>query len=749
VVRRWHDHQGRFSATVVVLSVAAVLLLPGSALARQVVQPTATLGWQELTNAPAFDPGAMLLLTDGTVMVQDLGVSAGGSPDWWRLTPDSTGSYVDGTWSQVASLPPSYPPHAYASAVLPDGRLAIEGGEQLNRVPTGSNLGAIYDPLVNSWTMVSPPSGGTGDWAHISDAPSVVLADGRWLLGDSGSWSIADAVLNAATLTWTATAGPGKTIGNAEAGFTLLPSGEVLTVDALPPSCTTRTTEILDPATLTWSSAGPTPTPLIVCDPSGGEIGPQILMYSGKVFVEGWTSATALYNTTTGTWSSGPNMPIVAGQQYDAQDSGAALLPDGKVLVALDTGPIGQPPTHFFLFDGTGFTQVADNATSSLPNGSNTYMLLLPTGQVLYNPGLGGAGIEIFTDPGAPNPADAPTITVAPIHLAAGDSYELAGLQLNGLSEGAAFGDDYQSSTDYPLVQITNDGTGAVAYARTLGMTNRSIAPHASSCTSFTLPAGIATGSSELRVVANGIASAPIPVTIGAGGSGHNSCPRYTLTLTKSGNGSGTLSSSPAASTYLNGTIVTLTATPATGSRLVGWTGGGCSGTGTTCLITVNSATSVKATFSLVPESLAVSKKGDGTGTVTSVPAGIDCGTTCSHAYDYDSPVTLTATAAAGSGFSGWTGDCTGRASCVVTLTAAHSVAASFVKDCVVPKLKGKRLKAAKRAIKAHDCSVGKIKRAFSTKVKNGRVISQKPKPHKRLKHGAKVNVLISKGNRP
>lgn len=738
---------------------AAALFMPAAALARQPREPagavanpaTPTLGWQSLVNPPSFDPGAMFLLTDGTVMVQDLGASAGGSPNWWRLTPDSMGSYVDGTWSQVASLPSSYPPHAYAAAVLPDGRLAIEGGEQLNRVPTGSNLGAIYDPIANAWTMVSPPNGGTGSWAYISDAPSVVLADGRWFLGDSGSWTTDDAILNATNLTWTTTGGAGKVIGNAEAGFTLLPNGKVLSVDALPPACTTRAAEMFNPATLAWSSAGMTSTPLVVCDPTGGEIGPQIMMYNGKVFVEGWTSATALYDATTGAWSSGPNFPIVAGQQYEGEDSGSALLPDGNVLVALNPAlpDVCQPPTHFFLFDGTSFSQVPDSATSSIPNGCNTYMLLLPTGQVLYNAGLGAAGIQIFTDPGAPNPADAPALTdVYPGRLAAGVTYELSGVQLNGLSEGAAFGDDYQSSTDYPLVQITNDGTGDVAYGRTSGMTNRSIAPGASSCTDFTLPNGIETGASELRVIANGIASVPYPVIVGAGGSPTNLCPRYTLSLTTAGNGSGTASSSPAGNTYLNGTIVSLSAAPATGSSFAGWSGGGCSGTGT-CLITVNGDTSVTATFSVIPEALDVHRKGDGAGTVTSSPAGIACGTTCSRAYDYGSSVTLMASAAAASAFAGWSGDCTGKATCAIAMTAAHSVTATFVKDCVVPKLKGKGLKAAKRALRAHDCGVGRITRAFSTKVKKGRVISQRPKPHRLLKHGAKVKLTISKGNHP
>ena len=287
-------------------------------------------------------------------------------------------------------------------------------------------------------------------------------------------------------------------------------------------------------------------------------------------------------------------------------------------------------------------------------------------------------------------------------------------------------------------------------------MTNRSIAPGAPSCTNFTLPSGIDTGPSELRVIANGIASPAYPVTIGAGGSNPHLCPSYTLSTAKGGNGSGTVTSAQAgidcgatcSHDYPNGTVVTLTATPAAGSAFAGWSGGGCTGTAN-CISTIGSSTSVTATFSLVPETLTVSKKGDGAGNVTSSPAGISCGSSCRHAFDYGTSVTLIVRPARGSSFGGWSGGCSGKASCVITLDAAHSAKASFVRDCVVPKLKGKGLKAARRALKAHDCSAGKIARAFSNTVKKGHVISQKPKPRKRLKHGAKVGLTVSKGRKP
>src|ERR1700734_2804015 len=60
--------------------------------------------WTPLVNAPTFYPGSALLLTDGTVMVQDQGSSGAGTSNWWKLTPDNTGSYVNGTWTQLASL---------------------------------------------------------------------------------------------------------------------------------------------------------------------------------------------------------------------------------------------------------------------------------------------------------------------------------------------------------------------------------------------------------------------------------------------------------------------------------------------------------------------------------------------------------------------------------------------------------------------------------------------------------------------
>jgi hypothetical protein len=167
--------------------------------------------------------------------------------------------------------------------------------------------------------------------------------------------------------------------------------------------------------------------------------------------------------------------------------------------------------------------------------------------------------------------------------------------------------------------------------------------------------------------------------------------------------------------------------------------------------VTTACADSAEAVTVLLQYTLSVAKTGSGAGTVTSSPSGINCGSTCSNGYTSGTLVTLSAAAASGSTFAGWSGACLGSSTCKVAMSAAMSVTATFnkvPKACVVPKVKGKSLKAAKRAIKAHHCRVGKIKRTFSKKVKKGHVISQKPKPGKRLKHGAKVKLAVSKGRR-
>ena len=89
--------------------------------------------WQTMPNPPPSGVGAILLLRDGSVMAHNEDSSGTYTEHWYRLFPivDAQGrlDYLDAEWQTVAQLPTGYTPRAFGSAVLPDGRLIIEGGE--------------------------------------------------------------------------------------------------------------------------------------------------------------------------------------------------------------------------------------------------------------------------------------------------------------------------------------------------------------------------------------------------------------------------------------------------------------------------------------------------------------------------------------------------------------------------------------------------------------------------------------------
>ena len=159
-----------------------------------------------------------------------------------------------------------------------------------------------------------------------------------------------------------------------------------------------------------------------------------------------------------------------------------------------------------------------------------------------------------------------------------------------------------------------------------------------------------------------------------------------TLTVSPAGTGAGSVTSIPAGvdcgfdctEDYLHGTTVTLTATAAAGSTFSHWSDAG-SGTASTCDVTMDAAKSVTATFTRNRHALDVTKDGTGGGTVTSDPAGVDCGSDCAQDYDEGTVVTLDASPAAGSVFDGWGGACGGTsATCDVALSAPRSATATF-----------------------------------------------------------------------
>jgi len=167
---------------------------------------------------------------------------------------------------------------------------------------------------------------------------------------------------------------------------------------------------------------------------------------------------------------------------------------------------------------------------------------------------------------------------------------------------------------------------------------------------------------------------------------------QYALTITKTGTGSGIVTSNPAGincgtdctESYASGTVVTLTATPDANSIFTGWSGGGCSGTGP-CTVTVNAATTVTATF-VRTYAITITKTGStGTGIITSSPAGISCGAYCTGSYPAGTVVSLTAAPDMTSVFAGWSGGgCAGTGICVVTMNAEATITAIFIKTFTI-----------------------------------------------------------------
>ncbi len=502
--------------------------------------------WQPLVNAPPvpeiIDPeynydlgpgGASypILLTDGSVIIQNENAySADGSV--FKLTPDINGSYLNGTWTQVASMP--YIEAAPSQAVLADGRVIIEGGEfsGYEEYFLLTNQGAIYDPVVDSWTVVSPPPFFVDLYPPrakfapnpIGDSPNIVLPDGTFMLGDKMSRQAA--LLDLKTMTWTETGTSTKADLNDEEGWVLLPNGQVLTTDCYTdyvfgliskyPANPTNS-EIYNPQTGTWSSAGSTINTLT--DPYLSETGPSMLRPDGTVFAVGSEGYTSVYNTKKKKWSAGPTLPISPqGYQYTAQDAPGALLPDGNVLFAVSGGyeppeDYSYPPVAFFEFDGKNLIP-----EPTLPNASN-YMsgsislLLLPTGQVLATNYTND--VEIYTPASLKHSASwAPIITGAPSSVRPGQTYILGGIRLNGMSQASMFGDEGQNATNYPLVRITNVKTKHVFYSRTHDHSSMAVASNYISSTSFDVPPTQELGKSKLQVVANGIASTAVIIDV-------------------------------------------------------------------------------------------------------------------------------------------------------------------------------------------------------------------------------------------
>jgi hypothetical protein len=459
--------------------------------------------WVPLTHwAPDYNAGVMLLLTDGTVMVK---TSSGGNDQigsvWNKLTPDIHGSYVNGTWSQVAPMADTR--LYYSSQVLRDGHVYVAGGEY----GTGRAEAEVYYPETDTWVPVPQ----LDPLDTFSDANSEILPDGTVLQAivqhannTTKRICLYDPVSNSYTL------GPNALGSNNESAWLKLPDSSILYVDI-----GSTKSERYIPSLNMWVRDANLPVNLY--DPYGYETGAAFMLPDGRAFFIGSSSNTAYYtpsgDTSDGTWTAGPVIPNNLG----APDAAAAMMTNGLVLCAFSPTPtfsnVFWDPTYFYVFDYTTDAFIPITA----PDGNDTLhapsyysnMLCLPDGSILY----GSQGDNQYYEYVADGALAAGKPVLDSIIALNCDTFMAIGKKFNGITEGACYGDDWQMETNYPIVRLSRNDT--VYYAKTSYWNSTGIQRDTLlDTTLFVLPPGMPVGTWGVRVVANGNPSDTLQITL-------------------------------------------------------------------------------------------------------------------------------------------------------------------------------------------------------------------------------------------
>ena len=599
--------------------------------------------WTNVTNlAPDYNGGVMLLLSDGTVIVKTYYGGFGSTPGttWDKLTPDASGSYINGTWSRIATM--ANDRLYFSTWVLNDGRVYVGGGEY-----GSGTLAEIYNPLTNSWSSLTAPG------VNFSDGNSENLPDGKLLLGVNSGTTLTNYLYDPVANTYTAA--PSCTGSHDEAAWLKLPDNSILQVDL-----GSYNAERYIPSTNTWIADSA--CPVMLYDSYGYEAGTALQLPDGRSFFIGSTSVTAFYtptgNTNPGSWCTGPAIPSGLG----APDAAAAMMNNGNILMALSPTPTMSnhfpTPTSFYEFDyatDTFIALAAPSGGSSIAVASyNTNMLALPDGNILYT-SQGNKRYYVYTPGSSALSAGKPTVgNITRVNC---DTFTVTGTLFTGISEGASYGDDWTMSTNFPIVRLTSGSN--VYYGRTYnwnryGSVSTGTSPDT---TSFTLPAGLPQGTYSLQVVVNGNASAPVTfsTSLAITPSSFSLCPGTSATLTDSASIGFWYSSNPsiAIAGSASGTITGVSA----GTATISYAEGSCYSTSTVTINPLPSAisgstsvcTGSSATLTSSPSggtwlstNTGIATIGSGTGLISAMSPGTDTVSyTISTGCTITSPVTV------------------------------------------------------------------------------------------------------------
>jgi len=630
----------------------------------------------------------------------------------------------------------------HTATLLPNGKVLLAGGEESSN-PTSCSSAELYDPITGTVNWAHSGSGdmlGIHAWHTATFFTGPGYPNGTVLL--TGGFTVPDYCDSVAELyeptldLFSILENPYMTSELAGHTATLLSNKTVLIAGGYDSNGTIlNSAEIYDPTTvqgffvtgsMTTRREGHTAT----------------LLPEGKVLVVGgWgtddvpRSSWELYDPATGMFSTSGSMAIARA------DHTATLLLNGKVLIAGgwytshttdSSAELYDPATGAFATTGSMTTDRAGHTATRLTNGKVLIVGgysdvdgVLSSAEI-YDPETGtfSANVPInnpsyslrITKAGAGSGAvtsTPPGVDCGSTCQAAFPSGTMVTLQASG-SSGSYFagwsGGGCSGTNLSCTITLSADTTVVAAYElqKTLTITKEG----AGSGLVTSTPSGVDCGSTcQASFIPGTVVTLQASASSGSyfagwsGGGCSGTAPSCTVTITVDTTvvatfqhlntltvsninlQYGLVTSTPSGvncgytcqATYTPGTMITLQAVPSPIGYFAGWSGGACSGTDPSCVITIAADTIVVATFQL-QNTLTVSKTGAGSGLVTSTPSGLDCGSTCQATYTPGTNVTLTATPSPGSQFAGWSGGgCSGtNRLCTTTISIDTTVTADF-----------------------------------------------------------------------
>jgi hypothetical protein len=404
----------------------------------------------------------------------------------------------------------------------------------------------IYNVPANSWspsgTKVYPDSSDEEGWTRTSEG-TIVNYDLFQSIATNGSFA---EKYNPTTGVWRSISPSDGTaqgtipqLSSVNLGYELGPSlrlqdGRVLEIGA------TQHTALYNPIWNTWE-AGPDITGTLngIASPFGADDAPGAILPNGHVIFAadaGASQFTSSGNITSGSpvitgipstalfqvfWSvSGPGIPSGAYIASVDSPSQVTISSAATATTSGDTiswGGTFSNPTELFEFDP--LRNSIHQITSALPDtnlpfeGSYpTRMLILPTGQLLFSDS--SSQLWVYTSEEAASPFLRPFIT--DVNYLGNDKFRLSGLQLDGQSSGAAYGDDDQMDSNYPIIRML-DSHGNVLYARTSNWSKIAVGEDGIETVDFTPNPEVTPGNYWLIVSGAGISSFPFPMEIKRG----------------------------------------------------------------------------------------------------------------------------------------------------------------------------------------------------------------------------------------